>query len=312
MAQPNNGDVGTIDPTTTSGTDLAALLSRIFQALYSQNSGPTKTPGADVGLIWADTDDVNNSIVLKVSLPTGNAVLATINVNNGKIEFDATYSQQEVDAKIAQAVGNLSGGVVTNVRSGAGIDLSKSGGDVKVSHSDTSSESNAPVSGLRSVMGMDLDEFGHVIKINRVDLSGEFYTQGQADGRFLLRNEGLSKGDAAAIYATRADTYSKSTSDNRFMGTDNPLSPKAAGWVGGDGKLFRQRGVVTSAGRDGEGLYYLRGNFPGNVIAQFTPYFTGRKNRSINLETVSDSRIEISAIDPNGDRVDCAFSFVLI
>lgn len=68
----------------------------------------------------------------------------------------------------------------------AGSGLTGGGtGDITISHSDTSSQASVDNSGGTVIQDVTLDGFGHITGLASVNLDGRYYTETEADGRFV-------------------------------------------------------------------------------------------------------------------------------
>ena len=84
--------IGTIDPNTTSGTDLATLLTDFDATFHSTNSGTTRPAALLAGGMWLDTTD---DPVWKLKVFAGGTVdwvLLTVNKTTGAKTFTGTVS----------------------------------------------------------------------------------------------------------------------------------------------------------------------------------------------------------------------------
>lgn len=135
MSQSNAGDFP-IDPQVTSGTALAEILNRFYNATNTQNSGATEPPVTYPGMFWYDTSvtppvlkirnagnsgwvDFADSIALTPADITGLGTMATVNspapiANGGTGATTAANALVNLgaDAKyLAKAGGTVTGGL---------------------------------------------------------------------------------------------------------------------------------------------------------------------------------------------------------
>ena len=99
---------GLIDPQTTSGNMLAAMLTDLKEAMVSGFSGATRPTELDPGGIWVDTsNDASGLWSLKIWTGSVDILIATINKTSGKAaitESDAFFNIEKVSADTYGAV----------------------------------------------------------------------------------------------------------------------------------------------------------------------------------------------------------------
>lgn len=86
-----------------------------------------------------------------------------------------------------------------------GLTISEFGDTISFAHADTSSQSSVNNSDGTVIQDITLDEFGHLTAIGSVDLDGRYYTETEADNRFVNVSGDTMTG-ALTIDGTSTDT----------------------------------------------------------------------------------------------------------
>jgi hypothetical protein len=76
-------------------------------------------------------------------------------------------------------------GDITGVTAGSGITGGGTSGTVTISHADTSSQASVDNSNGTVIQDITLDTYGHITGIASANLDGRYYTETEADGRFV-------------------------------------------------------------------------------------------------------------------------------
>lgn len=97
----------TINPGTTSGTDLASILDNFKEAVVSGLSGTSRPTELDAGGGWIDTTNDPTSWVYKLYTGSVDIEVFTVNLATSKIAFSSSDSSFEIAKISADAVGPL-------------------------------------------------------------------------------------------------------------------------------------------------------------------------------------------------------------
>ena len=86
-------------------------------------------------------------------------------------------------------------GDITGVTAGSGISGGGTSGTVTISHEDTSSQGSVNNTGGTVIQDVTLDTYGHVTGLVSYNLDGRYYTESEADGRFVNVTGDTMSGD---------------------------------------------------------------------------------------------------------------------
>jgi len=101
-ASASQYDFGTINPSTTSGSDLATLLGTWRNALNSCHSGSSRPSYATAGTVWCDTTSSSLWLV-KVYDGSSDVVIGSVNTSTHK--FTPYYNGASASALLSEAIG---------------------------------------------------------------------------------------------------------------------------------------------------------------------------------------------------------------
>ena len=138
----------------------------------------------------------------------GQDVATTSNVTFNNITVTGT-----VDGRDVASDGSKLDGIEANAKNDqtitAGGGLTGGGtGDVTISHSDTSSQASVNNSNGTVIQDITLDTYGHITGLASVNLDGRYYTETEADSRFVNVTGDTITGDlqAAGLYVGSTNT----------------------------------------------------------------------------------------------------------
>jgi len=175
--------------------------------------------------------NVSGGNAITVSHTQGEGSTATINHADTSTQTNVnnsgnTFIQDVTLDTYGHITGLTSGTVNVGVSSligGNAISVSASTGAVTINHSDTSTQASVNNSNGTVIQDITLDGFGHITGINSINLDGRYYTESQANTRFVnvagdsmtgnllpdstanSRNLGSSSSKWNTVYATTFD-----------------------------------------------------------------------------------------------------------
>lgn len=210
MAQPLAGDFP-INPQTVDGTELSDILNRLAEAAYSSFRGTNRPSDATGGLLWTKLKSNGSS---EVVLYDGTRDVTLFQVTtSGAVTAPFTYTQTQIDNKISDAASGVQGSVVNRLTAGSQITISgATGTNPTIAHADTSSQGSVNNSNGTVIQDIYVDGNGHVTSIGSYNLDGRYYTESEANSRFVN-----SAGD------TMTGNLSFSGSSQLKVGTDGRL-----------------------------------------------------------------------------------------
>jgi hypothetical protein len=107
-------------------------------------------------------------------------------------------------------------GDITGVTAGSGIAGGGTSGTVTISHADTSSQASVNNSNGTVIQDITLDTYGHLTGIASVDLDGRYYTESEADSRFVNASGDTMTGDLS--FGSQTGTWISSSSMSDSIG----------------------------------------------------------------------------------------------
>jgi hypothetical protein len=130
-------------------------------------------------------------------------------------------------------------GDITGVTAGSGISGGGTSGTVTISHADTSSQASVNNSNGTVIQDVTLDTYGHVTGLTSINLDGRYYTESEADSRFvnvtgdtltgtlnyrMLSNQTSSNLDTAGDSSGFSVFYGTSSATSKPSGTDHAVA----------------------------------------------------------------------------------------
>lgn len=249
---------------------------------------------------------------------TGSGFADLTDLANGAISFATTIQPNSV------ALGTDStGNYVATVAAGGGMSVSGSGVEtaaVTVSHADTSTVADVTVDNSNGTVVQDItltfDTYGHVLTrtINSVNLDGRYYTETEADGRFVNATGDTMTGELVVNANTKSDFFGAASGNSAYFAAGETLAqfitnvPNTGEFVhiGAEGgvKVYSSDddwGTAWATSKNEATLLDTSGNssFPGTVSATtFSGAHTGSgaaltalNGSNISTGTVADARI---------------------
>ena len=174
---------------------------------------------------------------------------------------------------------DLSFNVSTSITAGSGL---TGGGALSsnrtISHSDTSTQASVNNSSGTVIQDVTLDGFGHVTGLASVNLDGRYYTESEADGRYMKKN-----GDS------HLDMNNYSITNLNDLSFNDPGPNEGVSWLGGNlWKIYESPNDLTT-------------NSSGNL------QFVQNTTRRMTLDTsgnmyLGTNRVFADNYHPNADK----------
>lgn len=126
---------------------------------------------------------------------SGNAVVYVTAASQDIVQPNDNISTLTNDAGYTTNVGDITG-----VTAGSGIVGGGTSGSVTISHADTSAQSSVVNSNGVVIQRISLDAYGHVTYLGSTNLDSRYYTEAEADGRFVNLTNRYTDADALALF----------------------------------------------------------------------------------------------------------------
>ena len=134
--------------------------------------------------------DANGKLTTSLSTPRTITLSGDV---SGSASFDGSANITITTTNTANSIAlgtDTTGAYVVDVVQGSGITLSETasnaeGNVVTVNHADTSSQASVDNSNGVVIQDVTLDTYGHITGLASVDLDGRYYTESEADSRFV-------------------------------------------------------------------------------------------------------------------------------
>ena len=131
--------------------------------------------------------DGSQDVTLTASIVSGSYNLSTevgSDVYSGKIRLNGPSTSDD----IILAVGP------TGITNTYGLSIEESGDTITFKHADTSTQASVNNSNGNVIQDISLDEFGHITAIDSYNLDNRYYTETEADGRFVSLDGSIMTG----------------------------------------------------------------------------------------------------------------------
>ena len=207
--------------------------------VLTQGSGGNVTiPDGQSGILYCDGGGAGAAVTDVSSM--FNIALSNLatSTTDGDGDFFVVVDSSNNQYKLTKGNINISGfnndagystttGTVTSVATGGGL----TGGPVTstgtISHADTSSQSSVNNSNGTVIQDVTLDTYGHVTALGSVDLDGRYYTETEADNRFVNVTGDTITGSLTINTNLTVDTntlFVNSSTNRVGVGTTSPAA----------------------------------------------------------------------------------------
>lgn len=218
------GDSGTDN--VTVGTDTLTVTGG--------NAIDTTITNNTITIDHADTSSASNLIASSRTYVTGLAFDSYGHVTGYStgaetfVDTDTTYSISTTDGATNEARvqlvagGSGSGTDYITLKAGSGASISQATDVVTIGHDDTSSQTSVDNSDGNVIQDITLDSFGHITSIGSYDLDNRYYTETEADNRFV-NIDGDTLTGYLTLHANPENAYHAATKayvDNAITGLD--------------------------------------------------------------------------------------------
>lgn len=166
----------------TGGTN-AALTTMSRTLIESSTGSKLNLSGDAVVYVTAAAEDIVQPSDLGTAAAADTGDFAT--AAQGTLADTALQSGDNVSALTNDAGYTTNVGDITGVTAGSGITGGGTSGTVTISHADTSSQGSVNNSGGTVIQDITLDTYGHITGIASANLDDRYYTETEADTRFV-------------------------------------------------------------------------------------------------------------------------------
>lgn len=313
MSQANAGDFP-IDPQVTSGTQLAEILNRFYNATNTQNSGATEPPVTYPGMFWYDTSVTPPVLKIRNSGNSGWVDFAdSIALTPGDITGLGTMATVNSPAPIAN--GGTGATTAAAARTNLGLDATY----VNVTGDTMTGELYATVLGLDANASFKQDASNVYLQAK----TGVYLAWAKTTGALTYSNGVLGK--TTSIHNAAGDFIS---AGNVFTGGDNGVALVGVGarylrftndgwrWEWSNGSLFyissggQQLAYIDSSGYVNalQGMVARGGGAVGLNCLSYADWGGGVLGREIVQASPGWSNVHIQAIHYQGSWAGFRFA----
>jgi len=166
-----------------------------------------------------------------VNIVGGSNVSLGYSATNNTITINASATPPNDATITLSAGGGLTGG-------GSFTTDQATNETITVNHADTSSQGSVNNSGGTVIQDVTLDGYGHITNLNSVNLDGRYYTESEADSRFVNVTGDTMTGDLTVQANTNIESVINFISANNDTITVTMLDGGTLSFEGASGQLF--------------------------------------------------------------------------
>ena len=175
----------TADQTITAGAGLTGGGTGDVTLNHADTSSQASVNNAGATVIQDVTLDTYGHVTGLASTALTPATIGAATSAQGALADSATQPGDNISTLTNDAGYTTNVGDITGVTAGSGITGGGTSGTVTINHADTSSQASVNNSNGTVIQDITLDTYGHLTGINSVNLDGRYYTETEADSRFV-------------------------------------------------------------------------------------------------------------------------------
>jgi hypothetical protein len=206
----------TADQTITAGSGLTGGGTGNVTLNHADTSSQGSVNNSGATVIQDVTLDTYGHVTNLNSTALTPATIGAATSAQGALADSATQPGDNISTLTNDAGYTTNVGDITGVTAGSGITGGGTSGTVTINHADTSSQASVNNSGGTVIQDITLDTYGHLTGVNSVNLDGRYYTESEADSRFVNASGDTATGKIT--FTGGARIHSSSGSDtSRYL-----------------------------------------------------------------------------------------------
>ena len=175
----------TADQTITAGGGLTGGGTGNVTLNHADTSAQGSVNNSGATVIQDVTLDTYGHVTGLASATLTPATIGAATSAQGALANSATQPGDNISTLTNDAGYTTNVGDITGVTAGAGITGGGTSGTVTINHADTSSQASVNNSGGTVIQDITLDTYGHLTGITSYNLDGRYYTESEANSRFV-------------------------------------------------------------------------------------------------------------------------------